>query len=222
MIPAAPVAAPADGTVTRPASRRLDAGEVASRALIAGLFLALTIRIGTNFLETGRVTGLLLVISELLVVILTVLRRPARAVDRSLRARIFTGGSILGPLVLQPAPAGGLLPDTVTATVSATGLAVIIAGKVALGRSFGLMPAHRGLVRSGPYLVVRHPIYLGYLVTHAAFLTAHPGWWNLSALVVADAGLVVRAVYEERTLTRDPDYAAYQRQVRWRLVPGLF
>ena len=97
-----------------------------------------------------------------------------------------------------------------------------LAGKVALGRSFGLMPANRGIVSSGIYRVVRHPIYAGYLVTHAAFLAAHPAPLNLLLLVVSDVCLLVRAAFEERTLTLDPAYRSYMGEVRWRVVPGLF
>ena len=97
---------------------------------------------------------------------------------------------------------------------------MIIAGKLTLGRSFGLMPANRGIVCRGIYTVVRHPIYAGYLVTHAAFLVAHPTAWNLALLVASDLALLVRAVYEERTLARDPEYADYMTRVRWRVLPG--
>ena len=79
-----------------------------------------------------------------------------------------------------------------------------MAGKLSLGRSFGLLPANRGIVSTGMYRLVRHPIYLGYLVTHVAFLFAHPTVWNLALLVLADCALCVRAVLEERSLLRDP------------------
>ena len=68
---------------------------------------------------------------------------------------------------------------------------------------------------------MRHPIYLGYFITHVAFLLAHPSIWNLAVLVVADAALYVRAGLEEQTLLQDPAYARYWASVRWRLVPGL-
>jgi protein-S-isoprenylcysteine O-methyltransferase Ste14 len=115
-----------------------------------------------------------------------------------------------------------LMPDLATATVSGAGLLAIIAAKLTLGRSFGLMPANRGIVSGGIYRVVRHPIYAGYLVTHAAFLVAHPTLWNATLLVTSDTALLVRAVYEERTLACDPAYAAYMQQVRWRVLPGCF
>ncbi len=41
-------------------------------------------------------------------------------------------------------------------------------------------------------------------------------------LVAADTALMIRAVYEERTLARDPEYSDYMSRVRWRVCPGLF
>jgi protein-S-isoprenylcysteine O-methyltransferase Ste14 len=99
---------------------------------------------------------------------------------------------------------------------------VVISGKLALGRSFGLVPANRGVVVQGPYTVVRHPIYLGYLVTHAAFLVANPQPLNVLIVLVADSALIARALIEERVLRLDAAYEAYCRRVGWHLVPGLF
>jgi protein-S-isoprenylcysteine O-methyltransferase Ste14 len=84
------------------------------------------------------------------------------------------------------------------------------------------MPANRGIVSSGVYRLVRHPIYLGYLLTHAAYFAAMPSAWNVVALVVADIALLARAVREEQTLARDQQYRAYQQVVRWRVCPGVF
>ena len=82
------------------------------------------------------------------------------------------------------------------------------------------MPAHRGLVCTGIYGWVRHPIYAGYLLTHVAFLVAHPAGWNLLLLVVSDLSLLLRAGYEERTLARDPEYSATWSGVRWKVCPA--
>ena len=179
-------------------------------------------RLGVDYLETGRLTGLLLLASEALVVVFTVFRRAPALVDRSMRARALTGMSILGPLLLMPSPPTRLASDAVTAAVSAIGLTVVIAGKMSLGRSFGLMPANRGIVCTGPYRLVRHPIYMGYLITHVAFLAANPSPWNIVALVGADLVLMARAVCEECTLGRAAEYRDYQTRVRWRVVPGVF
>jgi protein-S-isoprenylcysteine O-methyltransferase Ste14 len=142
--------------------------------------------------------------------------------DRSLRARLLTTLSMLGPPLLVPGNAAALAPETMTVALSVAGLAVVIAGKLTLGRSFGLMPANRGVVSTGVYRLVRHPIYMGYLLTHVAFLAANPRAWNIAALVAADAALLARAVCEEQTLAKDARYRTYQQQVRWRVCPGVF
>lgn len=196
--------------------------DLVARAVIVLLFSMMAVRFAGDFLATGRVTGLLLLVSEALVVVLTVVRRSAAAVDRSTRARLLTVLSMLGPPLLQPAHVAALLPQSLTVAASAAGLAIVIAGKLTLGRSFGLMPANRGVVSSGIYRIVRHPIYLGYLVTHVAFLVATPSAWNIAALLAADAALLARAVCEEQTLSRDERYRTYQQTVRWRVCPGVF
>ena len=196
--------------------------DIFSRAVVVCLFSMMAVRFGADFLKTGRVTGLLLLVSELLVVVLTVVRRSAATVDRSMRARILTTISMLGPSLLKPAGVTALMSQLGTVTISVVGLAIVIAGKITLGRSFGLMPANRGIVSSGVYRLVRHPIYLGYLLTHAAYIAAMPSAWNVAALIVADVALLARAVCEEQTLVQDPRYRAYQKVVRWRVCPGLF
>jgi protein-S-isoprenylcysteine O-methyltransferase Ste14 len=194
--------------------------EFASRVFISSLFVLLAINLGSEFLRTGHLTGLLLLVSETLVIVMTAVRRPAIIIDRTWQARVVAGASIVGVPLIRPI-GDALIPDVYTALASAVGLGVIIVGKLTLGRSFGLMPAHRGLVCTGLYGWVRHPIYAGYLVTHAAFLIAHPAWWNVVLLVISDVSLVMRSVYEERTLARDPEYVGYMERVRWRVLPGV-
>jgi protein-S-isoprenylcysteine O-methyltransferase Ste14 len=205
----------------RGADRRERMADFFARASLSGLFMLLAVNIGRDFMATGHITGLLLLVSELLVVVLTVMRRRATIVDRSLGARIIATVSIVGIPFIRPT-GGSFAPDLVTAAVSAVGLAIVITGKATLGRSFGLMPANRGIVCRGIYKVLRHPIYAGYLVTHAAFLVAHPSAWNLALIIVSDLALMIRSVYEERTLAKDPEYADYMTRVRWRVAPGLF
>jgi protein-S-isoprenylcysteine O-methyltransferase Ste14 len=196
--------------------------DITARASVIVLFSFMAMRLGADFVATGRITGLLLLLSELLVVVMTVRRRSAAAVDRSIQARLLTLASMLGPPLLQPAYVTAMAPEATTVALSIMGLAIVIAGKMTLGRSFGLIPANRGIVSTGLYRLVRHPIYLGYLLTHIAFFAANPSLWNVGILLAADGALLARAVCEEKTLATDPRYQAYQQLVRWRVCPGLF
>jgi protein-S-isoprenylcysteine O-methyltransferase Ste14 len=196
--------------------------DLVARGSIVVLFTLLSLNLMADFLRTGRVTGLLLLTGEALVVVLTVVRRRARLVDRSIAAAVMTTLSLAGPPLLRASDVTPLAPDPLTAIVSAFGLMVVILGKATLGRSFGVAPANRGIVVRGPYGLVRHPIYTGYLVTHTGFLLANPTPWNIAIIVVSDAALVVRALMEERVLKADAEYQGYCERVGWHLVPGVF
>jgi protein-S-isoprenylcysteine O-methyltransferase Ste14 len=205
------------------ARRRSDRlADFAGRGVIVVLFTLMTMRLLADFAETGRVTGLLMLVGEALVVALTVFRRAALVLDRSWRARIITGLSLSGPLFVRPVSDGEMASGAMTASLTAVGLLVVVVGKLSLGRSFGLMPANRGIVSSGVYRWLRHPIYAGYLLTHFGFLAAHATAWNVTVLLLADAALLARAVLEERTLALDQAYVTYQQRVRWRVLPGVF
>jgi protein-S-isoprenylcysteine O-methyltransferase Ste14 len=196
--------------------------DLVARAAVVLLFSFMSVNLLGDFMRTGHVTGLLLLASESLVVVLTLIRRRTTLVDRSAAGVVTTAMSFAGPPLLRAVEGASLAPDTVTALLSAAGLAIVVVGKVALGRSFGIAPANRGVVVRGPYVLVRHPIYTGYLLTHIAFLAAHLTPWNVMVIVLADGALIFRALIEERVLSRDEQYRSYCQRVGWHLVPGVF
>ena len=198
------------------------ASDLVARVIVIALFSLMSANLFADYQHTGHVTGLLLLASESLVVVLTIVRRRTSLVDRSVAGVVTTAVSLAGPPLLRAFGESTLVPDQATAILSAAGLGLVILGKMALGRSFGIAPANRGVVMRGPYVVVRHPIYTGYLLTHIAFLLAHPTPWNAAVLLVADSALVVRALIEERVLGADAEYQSYCRRVGWHLVPGVF
>jgi len=75
---------------------------------------------------------------------------------------------------------------------------------------------------TGPYGLVRHPIYLGWLFL--VFGVAHMTSTRFAFAVISSAYLVLAIPLEERSLRRTTGgkYDAYTRQVRWRMVPGIY
>lgn len=204
---------------------RLNASALAdglAKGIVVALFSSMAFRLADDWLVTGHLTGMLLLASESLVVALTLVRRSAGVVDRSWVARLLTAFSTFGPNLVTPLAVGALASEFVTVAISGVGLMVVVLGKLSIGRSFGLIPANRGIVSTGLYKLVRHPIYLGYLITHTAFAIANPAGWNLFVLAAADIALMLRAVREERTLMQDEAYRSYAVRVRWRILPGVF
>jgi protein-S-isoprenylcysteine O-methyltransferase Ste14 len=84
------------------------------------------------------------------------------------------------------------------------------------------LPAPGGFHAVGPYALVRHPIYLGWLLL--VFGVPVMNGTRLAFAVISSAYLVVAIPLEERSLVEafGDEYRRYQRQVRWRLVPGVW
>ena len=127
-------------------ARTLDVGELASKVVIVTLFSFMAMRIAEDAASTGHVTGILLLVSEALVVALTIVRRPAGLVDRTFKARLLTTVATFGPPLVRPDSVDSVTSDSLTIALSAIGLIVVVLGKLSLGRSFGLAPANRGVV----------------------------------------------------------------------------
>ena len=191
---------------------------------IGALFTLLSINLLADFMRTGRVTGLLLLVGESLVVVLTIVRRRARH-RRSVRGRGGDDDALAGRpgAAARHRHAAPLAPDRVTAMVSALGLLLVVVGKMALGRSFGVVPANRGVVVRGPVHVAcgtRSTPAISSPTSRSWSRTRRPGTSPSSS--VADTALILRALMEERVLSADVDYQQYCRRVGWHLVPGVF
>jgi protein-S-isoprenylcysteine O-methyltransferase Ste14 len=79
------------------------------------------------------------------------------------------------------------------------------------------------VISTGPYALVRHPMYAGALVMLAATPLALGSWWGLVILPLIVAALIWRLLDEERFLERNlPGYVEYKNKVRYRLIPYVW
>jgi protein-S-isoprenylcysteine O-methyltransferase Ste14 len=78
------------------------------------------------------------------------------------------------------------------------------------------------LQATGPYRLVRHPLYLGWML--AVFGAAHMTADRLVFATITSAYLIVAIPWEERALDRafPGRYLQYKQQVRWRVVPFIY
>lgn len=102
------------------------------------------------------------------------------------------------------------------------GSILCVISTIALGRSFGVLPAYRGIQTRLTYRWVRHPIYASYLILDLGILVSHITLNNLIVFVCTFLLFVLRIRYEEEILILSPEYQSYQKKVTFKLIRGLY
>lgn len=140
--------------------------------------------------------------------------RCSQASEASWPQKLIAWISALLPLALR------IHGETLVGQVIAgLGLLLVLWAMITLGRSFGIAPADRGLIKNGPYRFVRHPMYLGELISLAGAVIGAPSIWNIVLMIVLLLSLLLRIQWEERAVF---NYGSYAGHVRWRLIPHVW
>jgi protein-S-isoprenylcysteine O-methyltransferase Ste14 len=193
--------------------------EVLTRALCIAFFGSAMWRFVQDFLATGRPTSLIFVLFLLLVTTFSAFRSMPKEVSKNpVEWLVAVLGTLMSGL-MTPAGTDSLLVGEI---LQALGLLIVAAGLASLNRSFGIVPSNRGIKTGGLYCIVRHPLYMGYLVSDIGLLINQCSGWNAMILALAVAFFVLRIRFEEALLSHDPAYVAYQETTRFRLIPGLW
>ncbi len=156
---------------------------------------------------------------NLIVAYAFVRRRPAYLVGRRTQLAVAFVATLLPLVGFYPAAAGW---KDVGLVVELAGLTLTAAGILTLGRAFGMGAANRGVVTTGAYRLVRHPIYASELLMIAGYVLANVALVNLVALALWLACVWLRMTFEESVLGADDAYRAYRARVRWRLIPRVW
>jgi protein-S-isoprenylcysteine O-methyltransferase Ste14 len=105
------------------------------------------------------------------------------------------------------------------------GGSLLFAGLVRLGMGLTPLPYPKegaGLVQTGPFALIRHPMYGGGLMLALGWALFIQGWLTLGYVAVLFAFLDMKSRREERWLAEKfPEYASYQRRVR-KLIPFVY
>ena len=163
-------------------------------------------------------------LNVLILVVTMVFRRPPKRITPNpwywLLAFVATYWQILVLGLLQPGRA--IAANWITDTIATVGILIVIWARLSLGRNIGFVPAQRELVDSGAYAYMRHPVYMGILLTNVAFLQR--AFSPLNALLLGLGAfwfIPVKSLVEEDFLRADQQYAEYMRRVRARWIPFL-
>lgn len=186
-------------------------------------YLFFAFRMTRAYLDDGQSVQLLYLFDQFIVLAFLVCRRPTDLItSRPMDWIAGFAGSCM-PLLIGPvAPAAALAPPAVAGGFVLSGMIVHLLAKLTLRRSFGAVAANRGIKASGPYRYIRHPMYLGYILSQCGVLLAGPTARNIGVILVGWLFFLWRIEAEERLLAEDVAYRDFMAKTRYRLLPGVF
>lgn len=150
--------------------------------------------------------------------------RPVRTAPgiRPRAAAILGGFLMCGLLLLNQRTDLPLMAQVAASSLVLAGNGFAIYVLTHLGRSFSILPQSRKLVTSGPYQVVRHPLYLAEAVATVGAVIEFMSTWALILVIVQFSLQLIRINYEEIVLGETfPEYKTYSKQT-WRLLPLIY
>lgn len=188
--------------------------------LLATLFILFAIANAKSFLENPRLSVFLIVVTETIVAVFLVIRRDPDETEHTWLTWITTTCGTLAPFLLRPIDATGdlLLGEILQVIAFITQITALLY----LNRSFGLLPAHRGVKSGGLYSWVRHPLYTAYVIMFLGYWINNQSLNNAAVIVAGAAFLVMRIHCEEALLLKYADYTRYAKRIRWRLIPSIW
>lgn len=222
----------ADAPAGRRTPRAVDWGRVAmvpvsvvgGGAAVARLLGATDATTGTAAHTAAVLTSALTAAFYALIVWAYMRRGPARRTTAAPLAVVAAPVATFLPFAFPFLAAGGagLAVVAVGDVLLVTGLAWSVWSVRHLDRNLSVVAQARGVVDTGPYALVRHPLYTGELVAMLGLALTLGGQTVLLAWVVLVGLQAYRAVHEEALLVAAlPAYASYRGRTA-RLVPGLF
>jgi protein-S-isoprenylcysteine O-methyltransferase Ste14 len=79
------------------------------------------------------------------------------------------------------------------------------------------------VISTGPYAVIRHPMYSGAFIMLLGIPLALGSWWAFIFVFLLFAAIIWRLLEEEKFLSKNlPGYTGYRQKVRYRLIPFIW
>ncbi len=196
--------------------------DLLEKMVVASCLGLMAIRLVPGVMQSGAYLNILLLVSESIVVLFVLIRRPTTTISRRGFDWLSGFAGTLAPLLVIPAERTPMVPIGLCAALFLAGFCLHLWAKLTLRRSFGIVAANRGVKIGGPYRLIRHPMYAGYMLTHLGFFLSGPNLWNGTIYSLALGLQVARILAEERVLSPDPAYRELSAKVHYRLAPFVF
>ena len=175
------------------------------------------------------INRILTIIFSVAIAAIYVVRQPPAASRHDPVAFIAAMYASFLPLSLRPIAAGVGFADSSESEIQVftstlligLGAAFSIYAVAYLRLNFSILPAARTLTTTGPYRWIRHPVYLGEIVTAIGIGLLITNWLTFLLLLMFVGAQLLRTRFEEKILVDTiPEYAEYARRTR-RIIPWV-
>jgi protein-S-isoprenylcysteine O-methyltransferase Ste14 len=149
-------------------------------------------------------------------------RQRVQQVIQSIASLAFLAIFVIASLAHRGVPVGIVIAGDVLVALGLGAVALVFRANTFTSAVIDIEQGQQ-VVSTGPYAIVRHPMYAGALVMLIGVPLALGSWWAFVPVSVLAAVIVWRLLDEETLLARElAGYDDYRRKVRRRLVPGVW
>ncbi len=191
------------------------------KIVVAALYAFLLLRmflLSTNY----SMINFLYAFDQLWVLIFVLIRRSAVVITKKPLDWFVAFAATSLPLFVSPVSGTPVVPVAFAIVCMLLGTTLHLIAKLNIRRSFGIVAANRGIKINGPYRLIRHPMYAGYMLAHVGLLLGGPNLLNFVSIAICWVLLFMRIAAEERVLGQDSEYIKLMSHTRYRLIPGVF
>ena len=192
-----------------------------SNIALAVLWGSFVWRHSALYLEGKQSFVLLFILVETILVFVFLFRKKPKDISiRPIDWSIALAGTF-SPLLFTPSHIA--LSAITGNTLLFLGTAIVFLSYLSLNRSFGIVPADRGIKTEGLYRLVRHPMYLGYIVLDTGYVVLNASSYNVLVFLIIIGTIAWRIRAEEMFFeSTNKEYTAFKKQTRFALLPFVY
>ncbi|NTU41487.1 MAG: DUF1295 domain-containing protein [Nitrospirales bacterium] len=169
-----------------------------------------------------RLVDLTFFIHNLVFMVIVLIRREYRRLDRDWRHWLVAMGAFFSNLFFIKSTEASSQVAVLADAISLFAIIMGILSFLSLGRSFGILPAVREIRTGGLYRFVRHPMYLSDILFKLPIVIKYFSAFNLAVFLLSALLYMKRAGIEESLLLEDQEYRRYSERVRYRFIPYIY
>ncbi len=175
-----------------------------------------------DFIQTDYFIVMLWFFIHFIVAILFLIRKPNKDTSNNILVHIVSILSVMYFYFFSFDKSIHLISEDAELILVSVGAVLTILSLLSLYKSFGILVSYREIKTKYMYRVVRHPVYLSYMVMDTGIILAYFSLINVIIFIIALSLFLLRIHYEESFLSKHKEYVEYKKRVKYKLIPLIY